>query len=213
MIRLIFLAVLLPSIATAEWTPLPGSLSYDASFERCKIDARNVDVAQCDEVLRKAFDLNRAVVAAVQACETGALATCPQAFEDQGLPAIAARIAAGAACDNRNVAEFARLTPLPDDHCITMISDILRDEGVVPFKMQTTCDLINLDCADLIYIQRVLWVQEIETLSDSPLTRLRLDEAWDACLDEHGDTDDLHTCHLGALADIWSDLAQTEQEN
>ena len=217
MFRSLSLLALLPTAAFAEWEPLPRGFQYDASFERCTIDPARIDTDECAAIFRNAFLVNRAVASAVSECGTQPLDTCAIPFEDRGLPAIAARIATDSACDATPAATFPAFAPLPPDHCITMISDILRDEGVVPLDAPpleaANCGLDPVTCQDLRAIQGTYWYQSVIELADSDLTRMRSDTAWDTCLSQAPTDEAVETCHMAALATIWADLTQAAGDN
>lgn len=206
MFRILILLTLIPTYAAADWSPLPRAFTYDATFAGCTVDPTRVDVEECAARLRAAFDLNSAVAHAVESCGNTPLAECPEAFEDQGLPAIAARIASDTGCSGVQTTSFARFTPLPTDHCITMISDILRDEGVVPLREGRPCTSRNLDCTDLRDIHAAFWYGAVLSLSDTPLTMLRLDDGWTTCSDAHPAEAEVMRCHIANMADIWTEL-------
>lgn len=208
MFRCVLLLCALPAAAMAEWSPTPYAFSYDAAFARCTADPARIGVTECRDFLNGAYVLNRAVVNAVTACDTATLSACPVAFEDQGLPAIAARIAEDAACEAKPTDQLPALTPLPNDHCITMISDILRDEGVVPFDTDITCTGPQAECVALQEVHSLLWIDAITALSDSDLTKMRLETSFLTCYGTRSSRDTVGDCYLAALADIWADLAQ-----
>jgi len=212
MIRVLLLLVLLPAPALAQWTPTPRSFAFDATFSSCVADPTNIDAAKCDALLRDAFDLNVAVTRAVEACGLTPLGTCPVPFEERGLPAFAARIASEADCIRTDLALAEPFRPLPANHCITMISDILRDEGVVPLREAGLCDEPNPDCTDLRAVHSGFWNHAILSLADTPMMHMRLDSSWNACFESSPIEDALLECHIVNLSRIWTYLAQQQLE-
>jgi hypothetical protein len=217
MFRLIPLLCLLPTYAAADWSPLPRAFDYTAVFDRCTIDPTRVDPDECATLFHDAFILNEAVANAVADCTAPSLAACDAQFEDIGLPAIAARIAVDSACEQTPAATFPPFTHLSPDHCITMISDILRDEGVVPLDAPLhsvgNCALRDLDCEDLHIIHGEYWYRAVIALSDTDLTRFRSDTEWNECMSTSPTDAAVYHCHAAALATIWADLSQAEQDN
>ena len=212
MLRCLTLLMCMPTLAAAEWSPDFGrSFSYDATFDRCILDPEAIDLAQCQSFLAGTFDLNRAVADAVLACGDTPLRECPLPFEDAGLPAIAVRIAVDSLCDATDPRTFEAFTPLPEDHCVTMISDILGDEGVVPLLDTPTCTIDSLECTDIIEIHAKYWFQSVLALADTPNTKLRIDDGWNACMEVDPTDPAVTICHTQRLADIWSDLSQNMQ--
>ncbi|KAG1647726.1 hypothetical protein GQR58_030378 [Nymphon striatum] len=137
MFRFALILLLLPTIAAADWSPRPSMFHYDATFANCTAVPDDNDLARtCDRAIANAYVLKRAVALATQKCFPESIATCALPFEDEGLPAIAAQIAVDAGCDATNVLDLPEDEPLPADHCISIASDIMIDEGVMDAAAQ-----------------------------------------------------------------------------
>jgi hypothetical protein len=214
MFRILFILALIPNLAAAELSLRPSIFSYQATFDQCTINPALVSSVDCADSLHGAYVLHRAVVWAMLDCADVTLADCAAPFEGNGLPAVAARIAAQAGCDRSSLAALEAGDPLVPDHCITVITDILRDEGVVPFIQEITCAGPATDCHDLARIHEVLWLRTISTLSESDLTRVRTQTVFDTCKADGLGTLAFYDCGTNRYATIWADLAQQiEQEN
>jgi hypothetical protein len=224
MFRLISLLALMPNLALAELTLRPAMFSYDATFDTCLIDPETVSARDCADRLHDAYVLNRAVVWAMQDCDDTPLSICAAPFEDQGLTAISARIADGVGCDRSGLAALESGAPLTPEHCISIISDILRDEGVVPFIQETSCHALDRgvsDCADLILLHTQMWEDAVLDLApNDPLIVDLLGRIAQACADDiTGETSlDPYLSGANCVSDnsslLWADLAiQNEQDN
>ena len=91
-------------------------------------------------------------------------------MEDQGLPAIAARIAADILCDATPVADLPTDAPLPLDHCANVTADIMIDEGVVPLITDIDCNEPATECRELAMIHATLWIDAADALADGDPT-------------------------------------------
>ena len=153
---------LFPTYAAAEWSPRPAMFSYDATFNTCTADPTAPDLAQtCADALAAAYALKRSVARAFFACHPQSLSTCAAPFEDEGLPAIAARIAVDAGCDAMDVTRLDQWATFSPDHCITVISDIMIDEGVVPIDTNIACRTERSECGALAGLNLTFWVQAV----------------------------------------------------
>jgi len=170
-------------------------------------------------LMRQSFVLKRAVVAATQACLGENLNTCALPFEDQGLTAIAARIAAGTGCENTDLADWQEFIPFPENHCAPLIADILADEGVVPLNTDVPCDSDGSACVALAQQQRVLWAKAVIELENGPLQDPTVHETIRAInrdcrqYDISNQTDNIRVgfekaalCEADGMARLWQDL-------
>lgn len=159
-----------------------------------------------------AFALKRAVAWGAYKCHPEDLATCAAPFEDEGLPAVAVQIAVDTGCDSTDLAALARDTPLSRDHCVTIASEIMIDEGVVPVFSDVICSAGDDTCTTLSAIHLDLWSDAIAALSSSDLTEIRKTDAANTCRDRYLDAWGPLDCAASRFAEIWADLAQQEQE-
>lgn len=223
MFRWISLLALMPTLAAAQIDVRPAMFEYGATFDACTVDPALASADDCADQLRAAYILNRAVVWAMEECDDTPLAICDVPFEGHGLTAISARIADGVGCDRTGLAALETGAPLTENHCITIIADILRDEGVVPFIQETTCHSLNegwSDCSDLILIHAQLWEEAIFKLApDDALIVDLLDKIAQDCAGRIK-ADEFTAAYLGGVACVtqdyaalWVDLAQTEGDN
>lgn len=219
MTRLIALFFVLPSVAAADWSPRPSAFSYDATFATCLLDPGAPDLAgTCAEAMNAAFALKRAVARAAVACHPQDLATCAAPFEDEGLPAIAVRIAADVGCEASDP-RAGNAAPLGTDHCITIASDIMIDEGVVPLDTSIGCEGEATDCRELAMLHASLWMEAADALAEGDPTIADLQARnFNDCFDAAtatGVTAELTTmgCIAERSAALWADLIQTEQDN
>lgn len=221
MYRLIALLFFLPAAAAADWSPQATLFTYDTAFEECRTDPDAPDLAaRCDTLMRGTFVLKRAVFAATQACLGQDLATCAAPFEDEGLPAIAATIAAGTGCENTDLTGWHEFVPFPQTHCAPLIADILIDEGVVPLWTQVECDREGSACVALAQQQQVMWSGAILELENGPLNdRLISDlirKTFDACradvtADQTAALNAMAMCESDGMARLWADLVSEQQ--
>lgn len=124
------------------------------------------------------------------------------------------KIAIEAGCDNHDPASLPEGLPLHDNHCISLSSDIMIDEGVVPLDTIITCDQTGDECIGLIRLQSWIWRRAIADLSSSDLTIIRARTVLDDCLRDSPDTLAMYDCRVECFAEIWVDLTlQTEKEN
>lgn len=211
----------MPAIAAADWAPRPAIFTYDATFAICTSDPTAPDLAlRCADELTAAYVLKRAVAQAAYACGNTALADCPAPFEDEGLPAIAVRIAVDVGCDANDVSTLTNGT-IPRDHCIAVASDIMLDEGVVPIDTNISCGNEWSECDDLAVIHTQLWEDAVfGMMGDDPLILDLLDRTAQECAAETQGTTfsasytDGLGCIAGGTASIWADIAQqTGQDN
>lgn len=223
MLRLLALLALIPTLARAELDLRPSMFSYDASFAQCTVDPAIVSAQSCADLLTDAYVLNRAVVRAMQNCTDTPLADCTAPFVDEGLTAASVRIAASLNCDRSGLATLETGAPLNDDHCIRIISDVLRDEGVVPYDQSATCTALTQgpsDCSDLILLHAQLWEDAVldaagedTTLAQDLIHKIGLDcadriKASDATAFYLGGA----ACATQDYAALWADLTRQNQD-
>ncbi|SMX44372.1 hypothetical protein [Octadecabacter ascidiaceicola] len=216
MFRLAFILLFLPTFAAADWSPRPSMFSYDATFENCKAnpDAENL-AASCEGAIANAYVLKRAVAWAAYKCFPESFATCAAPFEEEGLPAIAAWIAVDAGCDATNVLDLPEDEPLPADHCISIASDIMIDEGVVPLNTDISCGIDWIECGDITHINASFWAEQVDEITqDDPefandlQSRNREDCAGEAReIGSWAIIMDGLICEAERSAALWSDLA------
>lgn len=221
MFRFALILLLLPTLAAADWSPRPSMFSYDATFENClsNPDDKNL-AAACEQEIAGAYVLKRAVAWAAFNCFPESLSTCALPFEDEGLPAIAAQIAVDAGCDATNVLDLPEDEPLPADHCITIVSDIMVDEGVVPLNTSISCGIHWIECGELTQLNTAFWVDQVDLLApaDPVVTDLQA-RNFNECQVETNEIGGWATdmnaleCLAERSALLWVDLAQTEQDN
>ena len=223
MFRLALILLLLPTFAAADWSPRPTMFSYDATFANCMANPSAENLAStCDRAITSAYVLKRAVTWAAVNCFPEGFATCAAPFEDEGLPAIAAQIAVGAGCDATNVLNLPEDKPLPADHCITITSDIMIDEGVVPLNTEIMCGIHWIECGDISLINATFWAEQVDAASqDDPAfsadlqSRNREDCAQEAReIGSWAVVMDAMICEADRSAALWADLAfQNQQDN
>ncbi len=211
----------LPTYAAADWSPRPALFNFAATLETCTLAPDTPDLARaCDGALASAYALKRAVARATFKCGTESLLTCAAPFEDEGLPAIAARIAVDAGCDNTDASELAEGAPIPADHCITIASDIMIDEGIVPLDTDISCGISWIECGELAQLNAAFWVDQVDLLApaDPVVSDLQMRNFSD-CNVQAGEIGgwasdlDALECLATRSAALWADLTQTEQEN
>ncbi|SLN44867.1 hypothetical protein [Pseudooctadecabacter jejudonensis] len=204
MIRLLPLFALLPHAAHADWAPRPAMFDYSSAFAVCTAqpDARDLATA-CADTLEAAYILKRAVAQAAFVCADTPLSGCPVPLEDEGLPAIAARIAGDIGCDSTPIETLPTDTALPRDHCVALTADIMFDEGVVPLFTDLSCDGLPSECDDLADIHAALWVQAVDALThdDPTITDLQARNL-NTCTTQ----DDARACIAARAAELWVDL-------
>ncbi len=212
MFRLIALFALMPTLAAAEWSPRPLMFSYEATFARCTADPSMPDLgAACFDILTASYALKRAVAEASVDCNSVAFDTCDVPFAEKGLPATAARIAFDTGCDASDIKLFPASATLPQDHCVTVTSDILSDEGVVPLQTNVACRPQKSECIAINRLNANLWRSAIRTLSDSDTTTDRVSAVSAACRRDNPAAMDLYTCQVNEFAAIWADLSQHQR--
>lgn len=217
MLRFVFPLALLPTVAAAQWVPRPAMFNYDAVFDVCTADPSAPDLgAACYDTLAAAYALKRATAVATAQCGDDDLATCAAPFEDQGLPAIAMRIAVDVGCIMSGLPDTDG--QLPADHCAVIASDIMIDEGVVPLSTGISC---GLECGDLARINANLWVARVnDSAPDDPVVADLLVRNFNDCNAPIGGADlsgpdlDALRCLADRAALLWADIAlQNEQDN
>ncbi len=221
MFRILALLALLPTTAAADWSPRPMMFTFGATFDNCTSNPDDADAATCEDALAAAYVLKRAVAWATFECDAESLTTCAAPFEDEGLPAIAARIAVDAGCDQIDVLSLPEGAPLPDNHCITVASDIMIDEGVVPLDTSIGCGIHWIECGELAQIHAAFWRDKVLAAApeNNGLTQVRLETLKAECRDTAEQTGgwgvDLTALECEALgaAQIWADLAQQAQQD
>ncbi|MCF2905143.1 hypothetical protein L0666_09095 [Octadecabacter sp. CECT 8868] len=212
----------LPSLAAADWSPRPLLFTYEATLDTCVADPNRLDLARnCEKDLSAAYVLKRAVALAAFECGFTDAETCAAPFEDEGLPALAASIAIDVGCDATAIATLPEDEPFPPNHCVTVASDIMIDEGVVPLRLDIYCGINWIECGELALINDAFWKDQVEQAApDDPLIRelqLRnIAECEMQSRDVGGWAIDLNAleCTSARSASLWADLAQgMEQEN
>lgn len=221
MFRTIAFLILMPFAAWADISPRPMMFTYDATLDTCLADPSDPDIARnCVDRLSAAYSLKRAVAWAAINCDGQDFATCAIPFEDEGLPHIAVRIATDVGCDQTDLAQLATLSPLPENHCITVASDIMIDEGIVPLINEISCGVIWIECGDLADIHTSFWADQVAALAPDDATIRDLqarnrDECMAIAAAEGGWAVDLVAleCMAERSAALWADLAQTKEGN
>lgn len=162
------LLALMPLAATANGDFGPLLFSYDTTLATCITEPTAPDLAgACAEALSASYILRRATARAAAQCDGQPLQNCPTPFEEQGLPAIAMRIATEVDCDATPMSDATAL-PLSPDHCISIAADILFDEGVVPLDSALSC-AFGTECKDLARINATFWADAVTALAgDDP---------------------------------------------
>jgi hypothetical protein len=220
MLRLLAILALMPPPAAADWAPRPLMFDYAATLDVCAANPDEANLAMlCADALAHSYTLKRAVALAAFKCQPQDLAVCAAPFEDEGLPAISVRIATDVGCDATDVMALDD-GPLPTDHCITIASDIMIDEGVVPLFTDISCGFDWIECGELAQINAAFWVDQVDATAPgdptvSNLTLRNIDDCNAAALDD-GWAIDLNAleCLADRLTALWADLAITQaQEN
>ena len=204
------LLALMPLTAMAQTDIHPRLFNYDATLATCISDPSAPDLAQsCAAALTTAFILRRAIARAAAQCTDLPLQDCPGPFEDEGLPAIAVRIATDVGCDATPVADLEAL-PVSPDHCISIAADIMFDEGVVPLDTELAC-IRGQDCADIAALNAAFWTTTVGTLGgDDPIIRDLQSRNATTCRAEATDTA-TQTCIAQRAADLWVDLMNEDR--
>ncbi len=222
MFRLALILLLLPTIAAADWSPRPSMFRYDATFANCTATPDDSDLARaCDRAITNAYVLKRAVAWATQKCFPESIATCALPFEDEGLPAIAAQIAVDAGCDATNVLDLPEGEQLPADHCISIASDIMIDEGVVPLNTDISCDINGIECGDISLINATFWAEQVDAAAqDDPVFAADLQSRnREDCAEEAREIGswavvmDAMICEADRSAALWADLTDQNQQD
>ena len=211
------LATLWPIAAAADWAPQPSLFGYEATFATCTADIAATDpTPACAERISEAYALKRAVALAAYACGDTPLTDCPSPFEDQGLPAIAARIAADIGCDGTPIAALPATMPLPPDHCAVITADIMIDEGVMPLITEIECNDPVSECSELAMVHATLWIEAADALAgdDPTIDDLQARNVNDclAAVTTSGVQAQLDAmaCLATRSAALWADLAQRD---
>jgi hypothetical protein len=221
MYRLLAVLALWPTLAAADWSPRPTMFSYDATFDLCTADPTAPDLAaRCSEILAAAYVLKRAVARAATKCLPESLSTCTGPFADEGLPAIAAQIAVDVGCDATDLRTLPEDEPLPANHCITIASDIMIDEGVVPLDSDLACGPFQAECFEFTELHMLLWAWEAGmTTSDGIRTSDFMIALIETCTEDFIDVERLtgrplsYNCFADGAARHWADLAQQNQQD
>jgi len=167
--KLLMILAVLPTAAAAQWAPSPALFSYEASFASCTEDlSADSFVAECTAQMTSAYILKRAVAQGFQQCLGTPLRDCAIPFEDAGLPAFGVQIAADIGCETTDLRTLAQDTPMSPDHCVTIASDILSDEGALPLDTAFNCDIDIQACIELALVQRQLWNTALDGLENGP---------------------------------------------
>ena len=219
MLRPIFLLALIPTSAAADWSPRPLMFTYEATFDLCLNTPTPEPARACAEALRTAYVLKRAVAWAAFKCHPEDLSTCAIPFEDEGLPHIAMRIAVDVACDATDVLLLGD-DPIPPNHCISVASDIMIDEGVVPLFTEISCGIDWIECGDLANINAAFWVDQVDLAApDDPvisdLQARNVNECTARASETGGWGNDLTAldCLAQRSAALWADLSSSSEEN
>lgn len=221
MFRLFAPLALLPGLAHADITPRPLMFTFDATLATCLADQNSDDLAgDCAQAITAAYALKRAVAWGVLNCTGQDLRDCAAPFENEGLPHIAVRIAADVGCETTDITQLATLTPLPQNHCITVASDIMIDEGVVPLVNEIACGLDRTECSELAQIHAAFWVDQVDILApgDATINDLQMRNAAECqavSVTTGGWASDLAAldCLAEKSAALWADLVQTTGQN
>lgn len=222
MFRIITLFALFPTMAAADWAPHPTMFNYDASFANCTADLDAPDIfTLCADEITTAYVLKRAVANAAYACADRPLATCTAPFEDEGLPAIALQIALDAQCEVGDVASAVEFTEFGPDNCITIASDIMLDEGVVPVDTDISCRNLGDECDYLSFIQVSFWTNLLIPLGreDPTISDLNGRNIIDCGIQKFTPvfaafSREAIDCFSTRSATLWADISQqTDQEN
>lgn len=219
MFRLILPLALMPTIAAADWSPRPLMFSYDATLDVCLTGPADDLAGACADALTAAYTLKRAVAWATVKCHPEDLSTCAIPFEDEGLPHVAVRIAVDVACDATDVLQLDE-GPIPQDHCISIASDIMIDEGVVPLFTDIGCGIDWIECGDLANIHAAFWVDQVDLAApaDPVINDLQVrnaNECGAQAAVNGGWATDLNAleCLAARSAALWADLAQLQGNN
>jgi len=216
---------LLPALALMPLNADAGSdihpllFSYHATLATCLTDPAAPDLAgRCAEALKAAYILRRATARAAAACTGVALQDCPGPFEEEGLPAISVRIATDVGCDATPIANLPDL-PVDGDHCISIASDIMFDEGVIPLDTTLACTR-GTDCIDIARLNAAFWAEQIIT-DDPTLKDLHARNAADCGVTRTAQADQsapltstteaAFTCYAERSAALWADV-QTQDD-
>jgi len=212
--NLILILALFPNVAIAEWAPRPTLFSYDASFMRCseKPDLDSL-VATCTDHLVSAYVLRRAVAVAFQQCSNIPLRECALPFENAGLPAFGAQIAADVGCETTDITTLDQGNALSPDHCVSITVDILSDEGALPLDTSLDCSAHTEACVEIASIQQKLWEDALLALENGPLydptirdLQNRLQDDCRATVPQDAPTSDIMDCISTGTGEIWRDL-------
>lgn len=222
MFRLLALLALFPSVAAADWSPRPLMFTYNATLDACLAEPDRPNLAQsCADALAAAYALKRAVAWAAFKCLPENLATCAGPFEEEGLPAVAVQIATDVGCDSTDVSQLPDSDPLPPNHCISVASDIMIDEGVVPLVTDIACGVQWIECGELAQINAAFWVDQVDLAApaDATINDLQIRNIADCdatARDTGGWATDLDalTCLADRSAALWADITlQNEKDN
>jgi len=177
---------LAPTIAKAEWAPSPTQFSFETAFVSCTANPT------------------------VDECGTESLATCALPFEDRGLPAFGAQIAESAGCDHTALEDLPTDTLMSPDHCVSIASDILSDEGAVPLETGIECSHSNSECVILAGVQHQHWQLALVQLDNGPSNDPTSRDLLGRIIAECAETSDASNIENAALRDKMSiDCAST----
>ena len=210
LVLLALMPVTLPCAALAEWAPRPSLFDFAATLDVCAALPERANLAAaCAEKLAASFALKSAVARAAFICRPQNLASCAAPFEDEGLPAIAMRIATDMGCDATDVLALDPDAPLARDHCITIAADIMIDEGVVPLYTDIACGPRGTDCDPLADINAAFWVAQVARAAPDDPAILDLQQRNAADCGATGDGRDGHDalmCLADRSASLWADI-------
>lgn len=222
MFRLALILLFLPTLAAADWSPRPTMFNYDATFARCIQDPSLPDLAaSCSDAIATDYSLKRAVARAVYLCADSQLLTCTIPFEDEGLPAIAVRIAIDSGCENSDVSSTGNWDKFDDNHCVTVASDIMIDEGVVPLDTDISCRNDLDDCGFIAFLNVGFWIDLILPIADDDPVVLDLHRRniTECMVDKFTPISELYSrwavdCVSERHAALWVDITlNSEQDN
>ncbi|MEL6960452.1 MAG: hypothetical protein AAGL89_16025 [Pseudomonadota bacterium] len=194
------------------------TFTYETTFSTCIAEPSAPRLAEtCAVTIEQSYVLRRAVLTATQACLGQDLATCALPFEDQGLPAAAAAIAAGTGCQNSDLSRADAPAHLPATHCAALIADILSDEGVVPLNTDIACSETDFECNDLAAVHSDLWIDVLDQIGrGDPIIEDLHDRNISDCIDDAASEDPPTANRLAAqclaarTAMLWADLVNTQ---
>ncbi|MGJ8611781.1 MAG: hypothetical protein ACSHWY_11835 [Octadecabacter sp.] len=216
MFRWIAPFALIPTLAAADWSPRPLMFTYAATFDQCLANPSAPDLAAtCYDLLGAAYVLKRAVAHAAVACGEEPFSTCMAPFEEEGLPATAARIAHDIGCESNDLTQLPDGIPVPTEHCVSLTADIMNDEGVVPLYTSIGCGIDWIECGELAQLNAAFWIDQVDLVapadavvndlqmrnSDDCAAQARAGGGWATSLNAQ-------ICEANRAAALWADIVQ-----